>query len=55
MLPCIIREVYYFLLCVLIVLVGQCITVFMRVLIVLVGQLYQDHGVSGVQGWAVGF
>jgi len=27
MLPCIIREVYYFLLWVLIVLVGQCITV----------------------------
>jgi len=21
----------------------------------LVGQLYQDHGVSGVQGWEVGF
>jgi len=28
---------------------------FMHVLIMLVGQLYQDHGVSGVQGWAVGF
>ena len=54
MLPCIIHEVLLF-------VVGvdcACWSVhycFMRVLIVLVGQLYQDQGVSGVQGWAVGF
>ena len=53
--PCFIREVYYFL------VVGvdcACWSVyycFLRVMIVLVGQLYQDRGVSGVQGWAVGF
>jgi hypothetical protein len=53
--PCFIREVYYSF------VVGvdcACWSVyycFLRVLIVLVGQLYQDRGVSGVQGWVVGF
>lgn len=56
--PCFVREVvYYFFWSMLIVLVvGQCIVVFfLRVLIMLVGKLYQNQGLSGVQGWAVGF
>lgn len=54
--PCFVREVvYYFFWSMLIVLVvGQCIIVFLRVLIVLVGKLYQNQGLSGVQGRALG-